>query len=872
MDICTIVAKNYLAHARTLARSHAEHHPEARTWVLAIDDVDGWIDAETEPFELVTLDDLEIPTLDRMLCLYSILELSTAVKPFLLQWLMDTHDLDRISYFDPDIRVHGDLSPISDLLDDHTMVVTPHITEPMPRDGNRPSETEILMSGSFNLGFLGLRRGEGSRRLLDWWAERLETDCIVDPQAGLFVDQRWMDFSPGLVDSFHVLRDPGYNVAYWNLSSRELAREGDRWTVNGEPLRFFHFSGYDPDSPDRLSKHQDRVEMLSGSELHRICDDYGAELVANGYDEVKGWPYSWAKLPNGLPVDAAVRSGYRQAVEAGTLSEPPFSERGARELVAWLNGPAEEGGTQGVTRYLAAYRDTRLDLIRDFPDLDGPGGGRLVAWAEVYGRGQIPDELLPGALGSTNGAPVHAGVNMAGYFRSVLGVGEHARLVLAGLQAAAVPVTAIGLVASGTEQVDDVPVSAPGDDAPHPINLISVNADVLPAFAAQMGHAFFQNRYSIGLWAWEVAPFPEHLTPAFDHVDEVWVLSEHVRATIQPLSPVPVLTVPLPIELPPCPSRTRNELGLPEDFLFLFAFDYDSVVERKNPLGLIEAFTKAFAPGEGASLVLKTLHGDRHPEAHARVAAAAAGHPDVHLLEQVLPREEKDALMASCDCYVSLHRAEGFGITLAEAMWLGKPTIATGYSGNLDFMTPENSYLVDSRLTEIGPGNEPYPEDGEWAQPSVAHAAKLMREVFDHPERARAVGELGRRGIVGTRSPEAAGRELARRLVRVQSFSKSPLTRQRTIADTTRLAKQIKAGPTQGGPPSRVANAKSAARQALLRVIKPYAVHQQRVDTEMLTAIHTLDRAIQSLAASQARLERRLGDDPAEDVATETDR
>jgi glycosyltransferase involved in cell wall biosynthesis len=865
MDICTIVAKNYLAHARVLARSYAEHHPGARTWVLVIDESDGWIDAANEPFELVTPAEIDIPTFDQMVCLYSVLEFSTAVKPFFLAHLMERHGLERVAYMDPDIRVHGDLSEIDRLLETNTMVVTPHLTEPMPRDGRHPSETEILMSGSFNLGFLGLSRGEGSRRLLDWWGERLATDCIVDPKAGLFVDQRWMDFSPGLVDSFHVLRDPGYNVAYWNLSTRELKQSRDGWTVNGVPLRFFHFSGYDPDHRDRLSKHQNRVEVVSGSPLKRICDAYGDELVDNGYREVKDWPYSWGELPNELKVDAPVRAGYRSGVERGELSEAPFSERGAAELLDWLNGPADEGGAQGVTRYLAAFRDSREDLKRDFADLDGADGGRLVAWAEVYGRGLIPDRLLPGAAGDEGAPPLHAGVNMAGYFNSMLGVGEHARLILDGLTAAGVPVETIGLVAARSAQLAGPPPNADARQAPHPINLISVNADVLPSFARQAGQELFQNRYTIGLWAWEVAPFPQRFLDAFEHVDEVWVLSEHVHRAIQPVSPVPVLTVPLPIELPDPPQRSRADLGLPDGFVFLFAFDYDSVVERKNPVGLIEAFTRAFEPGSGASLALKTLNGDAHPGARARVAAAAAAHPDVHLMEQVLPRADKDALMAACDCYVSLHRAEGFGITPAEAMWLGKPTIATGFSGNLDFMSADNSYLVDYELVPIGAGNDPYPAEGEWAEPDLGHAARLMREVFDHPERARAVGALGQRSIRATRSPEVAGAELARRLKRIQSFA-GPPARQRRIANTDWLASAIHSGPIQPPPPSRVAGIKSAARRALLRVIKPYSAHQQRVDNEMLTAIHTLDRAVQSLAASQARLGRQI-----EDAGDDTD-
>jgi len=192
--------------------------------------------------------------------------------------------------------------------------------------------------------------------------------------------------------------------------------------------------------------------------------------------------------------------------------------------------------------------------------------------------------------------------------------------------------------------------------------------------------------------------------------------------------------VSLPADAPGAPPPD----GLPDGYRFLFAFDYLSVFERKNPIAVVEAFRRAFVPGSGAALIVKTLNHDYAPDAHQRLRAAAAGHPNVHLIERRLSRAERDGLMNAANCYVSLHRAEGFGYTLAEAMWLGKPVVATGYSGNLDFMTAENSYPVDYRLVPIGPGCDPYPADGVWADPDIAHAARLMREVFDHPEeRAR---------------------------------------------------------------------------------------------------------------------------------------
>ena len=858
--MCTIIAKNYLPFARTLARSFAEQRPDDRCWVLVIDAAEGYVDGASESFELLTPEDLQIEHFSRMAALYNVLELSTAVKPWLLRYLLEGQGLDRIVYLDPDIRLYDDLSEIDSLLSEHHMVVTPHLTEPMPRDGRKPSETDLLIAGCFNLGFLGLSAHADTDRLLDWWSERLKRDCIVAPERGLFVDQRWIDFAPGLLPSFHVLRDPGYNVAYWNLPSRELTFSRGRYEVDGRPLRFFHFSGYDPDQRGRLSKHQDRIAMRRGSALRRICDEYGDQLEANGWGEASSWPYSWTTLPNGLDLDKATRAAYRQAELEGALEESPFTERGARELLQYLTSPAERGGHAGVNRYLHALWRGRRDLRRDFPELDGVDAARLVSWAEVYGRADIPDVLLPRSSGATLSA--HAGVNVAGYFEAVLGMGQLGRQVVEGLRASDVPVAPVGLVAEASARGETLDAEGPRN-APYATNLLCVNADALPGFARTVGPDFFINRYSIGLWAWEVAPFPDRYLDAFDVVDEVWVISRHMARILEPVSPVPVFTAPLPVDVPPFESRSREQLGLPsEGFLFLFSFDYNSVFTRKNPLGVIEAFSRAFEPGSGPRLVIKSIAHERFPERHREVLDAASRHPEVRVLDAVLPRAEKDALTASCDCYVSLHRSEGFGYTMAEAMWLGRPVIATGYSGNLDFMTAENSYLVDWAEAEVGEGAEPYPPEGCWADPDLDHAARLMAEVAGDPGAAAERGRRGRSDIRAGHSRAVAGRVMARRLDRVEGWlGSSPRARgarQPRIADTARVAARVRRGAIEPGPPSRGAEAKLAARKAMLRLIKPFTVHQENVDNEILGAIATLDSGLQSLAASQAQLQRLL--------------
>jgi glycosyltransferase involved in cell wall biosynthesis/SAM-dependent methyltransferase len=860
MDFCTIVARNYVAFARVLARSIAEQRPGARCFVLTVDDPAGYVDGGNEPFELVTTGEIGLDRFDRMAAMYDVLELSTAVKPWLMRHLMEERGCDRLAYLDPDIRLYDPLDDIDALLGANSVVVTPHFTEPVPRDGMKPSEQDILTSGSYNLGFLGLAHGEESALLLDWWSERLATDCIVDPERGFFVDQRWIDLAPGLVDGFHVVRDPGYNVAYWNLGGRSLRRVRGGHEVNGRPLRFFHFSGYDPRHPERISKHQDRIDFLGEPALRELYDAYGADLLAAGFERALGWPYGLAELPGGVALDTPLRRVYRDGVLAGELGDAdPFGEPGARELLEYANGPAEEGegGEHGVTRYLVAYHRSRLDLREQMPDLDGADGPRLVAWADVYGRGQIDDALMPGG-GRAGG--LLPGVNLAGYFDAALGVGEAGRQISDALATQGVPLSPVGLIAGHSPGGEREEARERGS-APHAINLLCVNADQVPPLAADLGHGFFHSRYTIGLWWWEVDRFPERWLEAFDHVDEVWAATDHVADALSPISPVPVVKITLPVSLPEFERLPRERLGLPEGFTYLFVFDHLSVFERKNPLGLIEAFKRAFAPGEGATLVLKCMNAERRPEDHARLLEAAATHPDVHVIDRHVPRAEKDAMIAACDCYASLHRSEGFGLSMAEAMLLEKPVVATGYSGNLDFMTAESAFLVDHELVEVGAGNDPYPADARWAAPDLDHAAAQLRAVFDDRDAARARAVRGAAELRASHSAEAAGKTLARRLVRVRTFAgarglRGPLR----IADTAEAAQLVRSGPVQSSPPSRAAALKASARRTLLRLIKPYTVHQQRVDNELLRAVHTLDRTVQSVAATQADLEHALGD------------
>ncbi len=275
--------------------------------------------------------------------------------------------------------------------------------------------------------------------------------------------------------------------------------------------------------------------------------------------------------------------------------------------------------------------------------------------------------------------------------------------------------------------------------------------------------------HRIGYWYWELESVPDLWLRQQAEVDELWTASGFVAEALKARFRVPVFAIPPGIELPPFTPRPRSRFGLSDStFVFLFVFHMMSSMERKNPLGLIRAFRRAFGSDPSVALVLKTSFGDRHKTLVQEMRGAAEG-GGIRIIDAVFTREDTLALMEACDCYVSLHRSEGFGLTMAEAMLLGKPVIATNYSGNTDFMHPGNSLLVDFDLVRLDRDALPYKAGSRWAEPSVEHAARLMREVVQDRARARDLGAAARTELRRTLSLEAAGRRMAERLAQIRA-------------------------------------------------------------------------------------------------------
>lgn len=289
--------------------------------------------------------------------------------------------------------------------------------------------------------------------------------------------------------------------------------------------------------------------------------------------------------------------------------------------------------------------------------------------------------------------------------------------------------------------------------------------------SAHLGPEFFAGRYNIGYWAWELARFPDAWCSAFAFFDEVWAPSRFIQQAVAEKAPCPVVHMPLAVDFPVGTRLSRAHFGLPDDrFLFLFYFDFTSYMARKNPFGPLAAFRKAFPAGRHAraSLVIKLNGMDQKPADYRRfMDELGDAHDDVVLIDKVMTDLEVRNLVQCCDAFVSLHRSEGFGRGLAEAMYFGKPVIGTAYSGNLDYMNPDNSCLVDAVLVPVREGEYPFPDGQLWADADVEQAADHMQRLVGEPSHAAAIGARAAAYMRAQHGFAAIGARYRRRLAQL---------------------------------------------------------------------------------------------------------
>lgn len=362
-------------------------------------------------------------------------------------------------------------------------------------------------------------------------------------------------------------------------------------------------------------------------------------------------------------------------------------------------------------------------------------------------------------------------INILGHFSREIGIGEAARSLASSCEQTGLAVTRIDVDRVLEESASNLSESLKGHDQPGPIDLFYFNADTTLAVGRHLRAIGRPSGYRIGCWAWEQSVLPQRFHESFAEIDEVWVPSRFVHEAIAPVAPVPVITIPPAVQFRPTPGIRRSDFGLPQDkCLVLVMYDFHSFQERKNPRAALAAFRAAKAAEPALALVIKTINAQHHPGERQKLEESLQDLTDVTFLDAALTRQQAWDLESCCDILLSLHRAEGFGLILAEMMFLGKPVVATGWSANMDFMNDSNSVPVAFRLEPLARPVGPYEAGIRWAEPDVDHAASALRQLARDSALAARLGQRAQETVRQLLAPDVVGRSVRQRLNIIQHW------------------------------------------------------------------------------------------------------
>lgn len=743
---------------------------------------------------------------------------------------------DAVFFVEPQLTLVADPRAVTDGLSEGELMVF-------------PSESE---DGGYHPGAIAVRPGPGSSAIVESWPK---------PSLGSAIDPcKWFE---GSVLTSQATSRSNRTVAAITVEPEPSEKPSQAPDGNPDQSVLFDWGALTPEAPNRSLIGN--VVATNGLDLTALLRDYQEDLKSLRSARASLAPVSF---PDGTPISPTLGRLALQAIHEQIVEKPFFEEDDWHRFVGWLNQPATFPNDVGLTRcHEELWKDSN-ELRGAYPQIQGADAEGYAGWLCVHAPERIGlgERLLPprpsaldgygsedareaALLSTLEGADPSDplwGVNVAGFLTSELGLGEATRLLIAGLDATGIPCMPIQGALLPPSRQDAHFVFAGPDSAPYPVNIVCINGDGIPAFALEAGPEFFAGRHTIALWWWETDEIPETWDEAFRWIDEVWVASDLVADAVRKRAPVPVTKIKLPVVLPTRSLPGRAELGLPAGFNFYFSFDYHSTTARKNPIGVIEAFKQAFDEESGANLIIKSINAEKRPWDHAEVLNAAGGRADIQFIDRYVTPDERDGLVAACDCYVSLHRSEGLGLTPAEALWFGKPVISTGYGGVLEFLNEENSYLVMSKNTYVGPNADPYPPEGRWREPDVEHAAQLMRRVFDDQGEA---GRKARQGAVDIRAGHslvAAGESMRTRLEEI--FAGLPDQERPLVSRLPPIGDHGVSERLESQPDPRGGFTARAVRRVLRKVEAQDRERQLGTDRQLLDLILTVDERLRTTA------------------------
>ena len=798
-------------------QSVALHHPDARRFCVVVDTDLTHARALSAEFDIVPLNCLGSPEGKDFSFCSSVLELNVAVKPWAFQYFIDA-GFDRVVYLDPDMFLFQPLSEAFSLLDQGASVVTaPHLHVLLAQ--NSRSEPR---AGGWTPGFCVVRNNELGLQLLLLWRGAGDDLAQGEVEGGGNSDR--IDFPLHLSkNGICLLANPGYQVTSRTLVKLRVSECAGGWSVDGQPLVLIQFSGFVSRSSGELPK---RVEEAVSAEICGLLRDYAQKLADNGMKRYQTLPCEFSE--SSVEAGQVIRERSRNSVEkkgaemgggesnlAGLRS---FSERGrdiAPEHIARLQllyrqllgrlpddlalqalGPFMEHPIRvlyavmvvGFSREARATPGWFARLLR-FSNMVSFNPNVIKRWVTlpmerfVAVAGKYRESLSyrphPGCSYVRNGALTAQaslikagrtnlpwGVNLVGYVKAELGVGEALRSFARACDSANIPfsLTDVGYQSKNRQQDDSIISRA--QNKCFSIDVYYVNADQTSATLQQLqAGGRLSGNYSIGFWHWEQPEFPASFHEAFACVDEVWVPSTFVQDAVAPVSPVPVFKVPHALQFSPSTNACRSRFGLSEDLqLVLVMYDFNSYQYRKNPQAAIEAFRLAMHKAPNLGLVIKTINHQQNPAAFEELKDALKDMKRVKMINEFFTRQDTWDLEYCCDIFLSLHRAEGFGLGPAEMMLLGKPVVATGWSANMDFMNARNSMPVDYCLKPLESDIGVYPAGPVWAEADVDHAAWCLSQLAADSGLRQRLGSRAASDIKNQLSPLVVGEKIRQRL------------------------------------------------------------------------------------------------------------
>ena len=534
--------------------------------------------------------------------------------------------------------------------------------------------------------------------------------------------------------------------------------------------RFTDYSGlffdeFTADSAWIREEGRVRLPPLDGIDALVVTGDYLPHPDARGAEAgspgliclVNGLPAARLRPPAAGPWELRVPLAPAAHTEHPILDLRLTGAQGTNFL-AWLGRVTGFGPLQ---RFRAQHKNRQLRIRRIATE----------AGETVY------DFALRDAPFSRAFARRHArlGLNIVGFLTADLGIGESARCMVRAADAAKIPSALVSLKLNCRNPLGDLTYAGRLQDAnPYGVNVIHLDPPASRDIDHHHGDAFRAGKYNIGYFAWELPEFPDAWVPSFDFYDEIWCPSDFVREAVAAKSPVPVLTMPHAVGFTrptATKAQRRARFQLPEEgYVFLTLFDLNSYAERKNPQAALAAFRQAGLGEKGDRLVVKVHNAAGNPDDLAALQAAARSQPGVRLITETLSRPDTYALEAACDALVSLHRSEGFGLVVAECMYLGRPVIATDWSATAEYLTAANGCPVRYAPMTLERNHGPYTRGSTWAEPDIAHAADWMQRLSRDPVLGIRLGAAAQATIEARFAPAVIGARYRHRLEAISTF------------------------------------------------------------------------------------------------------